>query len=138
MAKKGRGKVYRPALIFTMWLVAFPGMWASGWCSGQPDSVDGWHAEAEQESLGVYKLDEVLVTASRLPARGALFLSDVAVSTKDDISELGSSTVVEPLVLDSGVNLTRYGGYGSLQTLSLRGGGSNEVVYLLDGVPISL
>lgn len=130
--------MYRTALISTMWLVAFPGMWGLGWCSGQPDSVDGWHVEAERESLGTYRLDEVLVTASRLPANGSLFLSDVAISTKDDISELGSSTVAEPLVIDSGVNLARYGGYGSLQTLSLRGGGSNEVVYLLDGVPISL
>jgi vitamin B12 transporter len=92
---------------------------------------------ASEESLRVHRVDEVLVTASRLGAARSLNFSNVAVATKLDLGELSSSTSAEALATDPGIGLTRYGSYGALQTLSLRGGSSSEVVYLLDGVPIS-
>lgn len=85
----------------------------------------------------VYHLDEILITASRLPASRELYFSNVAVAVKEDIAEIASSTAAEALATDPGIGLTRYGSYGSLQTMNMRGGSSGEVVYLLDGVPVS-
>jgi len=94
-------------------------------------------AHPVEDSLKVYAVPEILVTASRLPAKHPAELTNVAVATAADLAELASSTVAEGLAADPGTGLTRYGSYGSLQTMSLRGGGSGEVIYLLDGVPLS-
>jgi vitamin B12 transporter len=101
-----------------------------------PDSSMG-KADGAGDSVEVYHLDEVLVTAARLPAGRALYFSNVTVADRSDLSEISSSTVSEALTIDSGIGLARYGSYGSLQTMAFRGGGSNEVVYLLDGVPLA-
>jgi len=92
---------------------------------------------AGPESTRVYQMEEVLVTGTRLPSARSLYFSNVSVATSDDIREISSSTAAEALVTDSGVGVSHLGPYGSLETLSLRGGNSNEVVYLLDGVPLS-
>jgi hypothetical protein len=97
-----------------------------------PESVP-----AEQESLNVYRIEEILVTASRLPPDKGLFFSNVSIASKADLVELSSSTLGEALAFDPGVNLIGYGSSGALQTLALRGGSAGEVVFLLDGVPIS-
>ncbi|MFZ1947872.1 MAG: TonB-dependent receptor [bacterium] len=93
--------------------------------------------EVPADSLRVYRLNEVVVTADRLPADPGLYFSNVTIATRADLQQISSSTAGEALVIDSGLGLSRYGSYGSLQTLSARGGSSNEIVYLLDGVPIS-
>jgi outer membrane cobalamin receptor len=82
-------------------------------------------------------MEEVLVTAARLPGPRALLFSNVRVADSSDIEELASSTVSEAITADGGVGLSRYGHYGALQTVAFRGGASNEVVYLLDGVPFA-
>jgi outer membrane cobalamin receptor len=92
---------------------------------------------APRESLDVYDMDEVLVTASRLASNRALFFSNVSIATKRYLAELSSSTAAEALTTDSGTGILRYGSYGSLQTMTFRGGSSSEIVYLLDGVPIA-
>lgn len=104
--------------------------------SAASDSV--WaESETPTDSLRLYRLNEVVVTADRLPADPGLYFSNVTVATGADLRELSSSTAGEALATDSGLGLKSSGSYGSLQTLSMRGGSSNEVVYLVDGVPIS-
>jgi vitamin B12 transporter len=93
--------------------------------------------EAPADSLRVYRLNEVVVTADRLPADPGIYFSNITVAERADLKEISSSTAGEALATDSGLGLNRYGSYGSLQTLNARGGSSNEIVYLLDGVPIS-
>lgn len=100
------------------------------------DSLDA-EAPPAQDSLAAYRLDEILITASRLPSSRELYFSNVAVATKQDIAEIASTTAAEALATDSGIGMTRYGWYGSLQSMNMRGGSSGEVIYLVDGVPIS-
>jgi outer membrane cobalamin receptor len=92
-------------------------------------------AQPAEDSLRVYALREILVTATRLPP-GQAAAGNVAVATSADLAELASTTAAEGLAADPGIGLARYGSYGSLQTLSIRGGSSSEVIYLLDGVPL--
>ena len=101
------------------------------------DSLVSRESVVSRDSLGVYRLEEILVTASRLPSNRPLFFSNVTVASGTQIRELASSSAAEALSVDSGVGLIRYGSYGSLETMTLRGGSSNEVTYLLDGVPIA-
>jgi outer membrane cobalamin receptor len=94
-------------------------------------------ARVSADSLAVYRMDEVLITASRLPSSREIYFSNVVVATRDDLAGIASSTAAEALTVDSGIGLTEYGSYGSLQTMSMRGGSSSEVVYLVDGIPFS-
>jgi outer membrane cobalamin receptor len=129
-------KNWSALLIIAAWL----GSMATGPCLAQDeiraDSVSA-STQAVKESLQVYRLQEILVTASRLPSSQPLYFSNVTVASRERLRELSSSTITEALTTDSGIGLMRYGSYGSLQTMSLRGGSSNEVIYLLDGVPIA-
>jgi len=106
-------------------------------CRGEDTADTTLVTRQAGDSLKVYAVTEILVTASRLPAKHPSDLTNVAVASESDLAELASSTVAEGLAADPGIGLTRYGSYGSLQTMSLRGGSSGEVIYLLDGVPLS-
>lgn len=59
------------------------------------------------------------------------------VVTKDDIVRNGYLTVADALASLPGVELERYGGFGSLTNVSIRGSSSAEVLVLLDGMPVA-
>ncbi|HVP56849.1 MAG TPA: TonB-dependent receptor plug domain-containing protein, partial [bacterium] len=118
--------------------LAIAGPWLVPAISVGQDTADTtMAARATEDSLKTYAVPEILVTASRLPAKHPSDLTNVAVATSADLAELASSTVAEGLAADPGIAVTHYGSYGSLETMSLRGGNSSEVIYLLDGVPLA-
>jgi vitamin B12 transporter len=59
------------------------------------------------------------------------------VVTKSDIVRNGYLTVADALASVPGVNVERYGGFGSLSSLSIRGSSNAEVLVLLDGMPVA-
>ena len=59
------------------------------------------------------------------------------VITKDDIVRNGYLTVADALASVPGVSLQRYGGFGSLSSVSIRGSSSAEVLIMLDGMPVA-
>jgi outer membrane cobalamin receptor len=61
----------------------------------------------------------------------------VEVFSGEELSTLASVSPVEVLVLDAGAGISEFGSYGSPQLLSLRYGRPTDIVYLLDGVPVS-
>ncbi len=82
-------------------------------------------------------LDAVTVTASRRPQAAADVLADVSVIDRAQIDASGAPDLLELLRRQPGVDLARTGGSGQQTSLFLRGGNSNHVLFLVDGVRVA-
>ncbi len=80
--------------------------------------------------------EPVIVTASRLPESLEDTLSSVTVIERADIERAQARTLDELLAGVEGVSLARQGGVGQPTSLYLRGGESDHVLWLIDGVRI--
>ncbi|OYY95502.1 MAG: hypothetical protein B7Y41_03080 [Hydrogenophilales bacterium 28-61-23] len=82
-------------------------------------------------------LDEIVVTATRLPTLVRHSLSDVSVLERTAIERMDH--VALPVLLSTlpGIQVTTTGGRGDISTLSLRGGNAGHVAVFIDGLRIS-
>ncbi len=76
-------------------------------------------------------------TSDRAPESISRTARTTYVVTRADIVRDGYSTVADALVHVPGVDVERYGGFGSLSSVSIRGSSSAEVLVLLDGMPVA-
>ncbi|MFQ6002637.1 MAG: TonB-dependent receptor plug domain-containing protein [Candidatus Zixiibacteriota bacterium] len=91
-----------------------------------------------QEPAGqdtVYQLEEIVVTATRYPLALSEAAGNVTVITREEIEQSTAESLGGILLIYSGIDIGDHGPFGSLQTASLRGSWSNEVLILLDGRP---
>lgn len=79
-------------------------------------------------------LDEIVVTATRLPTSISRIASDVTVINRDKIEAAGQSTLVELLRSMPGVEINQIGGAGSSSSIFLRGANAQHTLVLVDGV----
>ncbi|MBM4136806.1 MAG: TonB-dependent receptor [Nitrospira sp.] len=79
------------------------------------------------------KLEEVVVTATRIEESVEDIAQDVTVITKKEIESGSYRTVPEIIRNVSGLNLFEYGNRGSSASVSLRGSTSEQVLILIDG-----
>ena len=77
----------------------------------------------------------VTVTASRYHAIEVAGVRSTTIIDRDMIVQSGADDLADALLLSPGVFIKRYGGPGSLATLSLRGTAAGQTVVMLDGVP---
>jgi vitamin B12 transporter len=82
------------------------------------------------------KTSDVFVTATRTPISKNNVIADTTTITEEEIERAGSSSLVELLQRQPGIEMTNNGGAGKLSTISLRGTSSNHTVILLDGFRI--
>jgi vitamin B12 transporter len=82
------------------------------------------------------KTSDVFVTATRTPIPENNVISDTTTITEEEIERAGSSSLVDLLQKQPGIEISNYGGAGKLSTISLRGTSSNHTVILLDGFRI--
>jgi len=82
-------------------------------------------------------LDEIVVTASRLPLPRAAVASAVTVLTGDALRARGITNLLEALRAVPGATLVQGGSYGMPASFFLRGGESDYVRVLVDGVPVN-
>ncbi len=82
-------------------------------------------------------LDEIIVTATRIPTPVRYSLSDVSVLDRTAIERMDHASLPELLNTLPGIQITTTGGRGDVSTLSLRGGNSGHVAVLIDGMRIS-
>lgn len=82
-------------------------------------------------------LDEVVVTASRMPQSLDKTIADTTVLNEQDIRKSGAPDVPTILRNVAGVELSQNGGTGKPSFLYLRGTDSTHVLVLLDGVRIN-
>ncbi|HEV8264634.1 MAG TPA: TonB-dependent receptor [Gemmatimonadales bacterium] len=82
-------------------------------------------------------LKPVVVTATRVPTPAASVSSAVTVLSGDSLRARGIRTVAEALRETLGAAVVETAGYGSHTSLFMRGGESDYVKVLLDGVPLN-
>ena len=80
------------------------------------------------------EMQDVVITATKTEQEILDVPQHVTVITKQEITESGAKSVAELLSRKSGVSTTTYGTVGSLQTVSLRGSTTEQVLVLIDGV----
>ncbi|MCE7951618.1 MAG: TonB-dependent receptor [Xanthomonadales bacterium PRO7] len=93
-------------------------------------------------TAAVYAQDAALqptveVTASRVAETVDASLADVSVITRADIEASHAPDLLEVLRLQAGVDMARTGGPGAQTNVFLRGGNSNHVLVLIDGVRVA-
>ncbi|HXF94605.1 MAG TPA: TonB-dependent receptor [Gemmatimonadales bacterium] len=83
------------------------------------------------------RLAPVVVTATRIPTPAAAVAAAVTVVTGEELRARGLRTVAEALRTVPGVAVAEIGSFGGQTSLFLRGGESDYVKVLLDGVPLN-
>lgn len=81
--------------------------------------------------------EEVVVTATRTEAPATHLGSSVTVISEEEIQLQGARTVAELLATVPGLAVARNGGIGSVTSLFVRGGESDYVKVLIDGIPLN-
>jgi len=100
-------------------------------------AVFGAAALGAQEPRDTVQLPELVVTATRLPMPLASTTAAVTVISGDELRSHGIATVSDALRTVNGSAVVETGPLGSATSLFLRGGESNMVRVLLDGVPLN-
>lgn len=80
-----------------------------------------------------FTLDEIVVTATRIPTPAREVLTDVTVLTADQIWQSGATSLAELLATVPGVEVTVNGGLGGNQNVRVRGSSANHLLVLIDG-----
>lgn len=80
--------------------------------------------------------DIVVITATRVPQKLDETLSSVTVIDRVQIEQSQARTLDEVLAGVAGISLTRAGGIGQVTSMFMRGGESDHVLWLVDGVRI--
>src|SRR6266478_9518411 len=90
-----------------------------------------------QQPRDTVVLQPVVVTATRVPVRADLVASAVTVLRGADLVAQGIRTVADALQTVPGAHIVETGSYGGQTSLFMRGGESDYVKVLLDGVPLN-
>jgi vitamin B12 transporter len=92
---------------------------------------------AAQQALDTTALPEIVVTATRYPVSAESLGVSVTVLRGDDLRAQGIRSVVDALRQVPGAQVVQGGGFGAQTSLFLRGGESDYVKVLVDGVPVN-
>jgi vitamin B12 transporter len=94
-------------------------------------------AAQAQEPADTAALAPLVVTATRIPTRRSALNASVTVLQGADLRAEGIRTVADALREMSGMHVVRQGSYGGLTSVFVRGGESDYVKVLVDGVPLN-
>lgn len=81
-------------------------------------------------------LNDIVITASRVPQTQEALIADVTVIQAEEIQRNGQGTLVELLQRQAGIEITNNGGPGKVSGIFMRGTNTNHVVLLIDGVRV--
>ncbi len=87
----------------------------------------------EEDSSRVYTLNGIVVTGTRNPVAVEKLSSTVQIADSVMIAQNNGSTVADVIRSLSGVSLRSYGGNAALQSISIRGMGSDYSLILVNG-----
>ena len=96
------------------------------------------HAQEKKDSINgkVHRMDEVTVTARRMPAK-ITSTTSIQVFNKEDLKNLGLQNMGDAVKRFAGTNVRDYGGIGGLKTVSVRNLGAAHTAVSYDGIAIS-
>jgi vitamin B12 transporter len=90
------------------------------------------------DTVGVYRLNDVVVSATRTNSNTLELANSISVIDSEQISNSNSNNVFDILKNETGISFTRQGGNGSLSNLYIRGANSSHTLVLIDGVEVNL
>jgi vitamin B12 transporter len=90
-----------------------------------------------QQAQDTTQLKELVVTANGTPTPADAVVSTVTTITGDELRDRGIQFVQDALRDIPGATVTQSGSYGGVSSLFLRGGESDYVKVLIDGVPVN-
>jgi vitamin B12 transporter len=90
-----------------------------------------------QEVQDTAQLDELVVTATGRPTRPDAVVSSITVISGDELRARGLHFVHDAMREVPGATVVQVGSYGGVSSLFLRGGESDYVKVLVDGVPVN-
>jgi vitamin B12 transporter len=88
-----------------------------------------------QEAGDTTRLEELVVTATRLPSSPDAVVSSVTTISGEDLRARGVRFVQDALREVPGATVVQVGSFGGVTSLFLRGGESDYVKVLIDGIP---
>ncbi|MEE9300368.1 MAG: TonB-dependent receptor [Alphaproteobacteria bacterium] len=99
----------------------------------------GWTASAAQaaDEPEATLLDEVIVTATRLPTSREEVASSITVVTAEEIEQKQQRTIVDVLRTVPGLNVVQQGGPGNVAAVFMRGTNANQTLVLIDGIEVN-
>lgn len=90
------------------------------------------------DSVGYYKLNDVVITATKTPTNTLELANSISVIDSIQISNSNSNNVFDVLKNETGISFTRQGGNGTLSNFYIRGANSSHTLVLIDGVEVNL
>ena len=90
------------------------------------------------DSSGLYKLSDVVVTATKINTSTLELASSISVIDSQEIAAKNKITVLDLLRDEPGVDITQQGGPGMLASAYIRGGNNDQTLVLIDGVEANL
>ncbi|HXV85992.1 MAG TPA: TonB-dependent receptor plug domain-containing protein, partial [Gemmatimonadales bacterium] len=90
-----------------------------------------------QEPRDTFRLSDVVVTPTRIPTPRSAVPVSVTVISGEELRARGVHQVLDALRDVTGAAVAQVGGFGGVASLFLRGGESDYVTVLLDGVPLN-
>jgi vitamin B12 transporter len=94
-------------------------------------------ATSAQEVQDTTRLKELVVTATRMPTPPDAVVSSITAITGEELRARGVRFVQDALRTVPGTMVVQVGSYGGVSSLFLRGGESDYVKVLVDGVPVN-
>lgn len=91
---------------------------------------------ANAQTATMPALQDVVITANRIPTKLTDVLADVTVLDRSELDLAGQSSLLDVLANLPGIQISRNGSYRSSSGVFLRGATSSQTVILLDGVRI--
>lgn len=98
-------------------------------------AVASLRAQARRDTT---RVNDIIVTATRVPTSTRTLAAATTVIDGDDLRARGITSVIDALREVPGITLVQGGSYGAVASMFLRGGESDYVKVLLDGVPLNL
>lgn len=90
------------------------------------------------DSAGFYKLNDVVITATKTRANTIELANSISVIDSTQIVNANSNNVFDVLKNETGISFTRQGGPGTLSNIYLRGANASHTLVLVDGVEVNL
>lgn len=130
-------RVRRAILVVVLALVRAGALAAQTADSTAKRDTTGAAADTSAALLQAFPLREIVVTATRLPMPESAVPAAVTVLQGGILRHQGIPDVAEALRYVPGAAVVQTGSYGGATSLFLRGGESDDVQVLVDGIPIN-
>ncbi len=90
------------------------------------------------DTAGLYKLNDVVVTATKTPTHSLEIANSISVINSKQIQNSNSNNVFDILKNEVGITYTRQGGNGTLSNINIRGANNSYTLVLIDGIEMNL